>query len=181
MALTDITQSCDNAFRAGVLEFYVNTACGFTAATASASNHSFTAITTAADWVKIEADTDTISFDFAGGSKGSGTVTFTAEFEGLNKTTMHGLNEILITRKVSIIMVTNNSTGTNPQAFVLGYDSIRGNNSYLTPSVGAMIEADMIEGKNAQTITFTGVMAEPPREMVGDIYYNSGIVSFGAA
>jgi hypothetical protein len=78
-------------------------------------------------------------------------------------------------------MVTNNLAGTNPQALVLGYDSIRGNQSYLTPSVSQMIEASMIDGANKQSITFTGVMAEPPREMVGTIDYNSSTVTLGAS
>lgn len=181
MALTDLLQSCGAAFRAGILEFYVNSACNLTAATASSTFHSFTSLTTSADWVKIEGDTDTTSISVEGGEKGSVTVTFAAEFEGADKTKLYALNEILKTRKVVIAAVTNNSTGTNPQAFLLGYDSIRGAQSYMKPSVGFMIEADMIAGKNAATISFTGTMAEPPREIVGTIDYNSGTVDFGAS
>lgn len=183
----DITQACNDSFRAGLQELYITEVCNITAAAASASDHSFTAtspaypITTSGDWYKLEPARDMSDWNAEPGEKGSVQITVNCTFEGNEKSKLKKIQDIVNARKVAIIAVTNESAGATPRAHILGYDNIMGNNAYLTANAGAKIEASAFEGANDITLTFTGTQAELPREVVGIIDYNGGTVTLGTA
>lgn len=176
----DITQQCSANYRAGNQEIYVIEACLLTAATASASDHSFTAITSASDWFKVEGEYNTIAWSSEGNFNGSHTVTATLDIEGVEKANGKKLEDIVKANKVAIVVVSNNLAGTNPRAHIIGYDSIQGNQAGLNAKIDAMVEASIVDGGNKYTLSFEGIQLEHPREMVGTIAYNAGTVTFGS-
>jgi hypothetical protein len=176
----DLTQGCNDSFRSGNQEFYIQEACNVTAATASGSDHSFTSITTSGDWFKFEGHRNTMDWNAEGGDNGSFTVTANITFEGNEKDKIKKIQDVINARKVCVIAVSNESAGTNPRAFLLGYDNLVGNQAYLEVKAAGKIEASAFEGVNDITLTFTGTQLEYPREVVADINYNSGTVTLGS-
>lgn len=176
----DIAQGCNDSFRGGIQEFYIIESCLLTAATASATAHSFTAITSASDWFKVEGEKNSMGWTAEANDNGSVNITVDMRFEGCESVKMHAIQDIINARKVSVVAVTNESAGTNPRAFLLGYDSIQGNQAFLTPKGGAKIEPSIVDGMNDVTLQLTGVALELPREMIGTIDYNVSTVTFGS-
>jgi hypothetical protein len=176
----DLTQGCNDQFRAGLQEFYIQEACNVTAATASSTAHSFTAITTASDWFKFEGEKASMGWIATGQDNGSYEVVADIRWEGVEKVKLKKIMDIINARKVCICAVSNMADATYPIAHVLGYDSTQGNQAYLTPVGTAKIEPSIIDGMNDVSIQFKGTVLELPREMVGTIDYNSTTVNFGS-
>lgn len=180
MALSDITQACTASYQGGLAEIYITDACNITAATADASSNAFTAITTTADWFKFEGARNTMSLVFTGSESGAYECVLTCGFEGMEKTTLFKLEEAVALGKLAVIAVTTNLAGTNPRAFIIGYDKKIGNSAYAKAKIDGKIESDLFEGLNDTTVTFTSKQATTPFEVVTTIDYNSTTVTLGS-
>lgn len=184
MALdTDLAQGCNDAFRAGIKSIYLTESCNVSAMTASASDHSFTAVTMVGmtKFYKFTPKQDTASLVIEGSETSGGfenTVAFS--FEGLEKTKLFELQKIIDARKLVAVIELNNSAGTNNKALVVGWDEEVGQSAQLQSSGSGGIEADIFDGTNMATITLKGKSVEFPREMVGTIAYGATTVTFGS-
>ena len=186
MALSaDLTLSCTQTDRASIKRIFISPTCDITSFTAGALQD-FTAVTmdsTANTWYEFEAEFETKNLNIEGSSE-NGTATFTNSLEftvnGLDKTKMKRLQDLVNTGKVTAIIETANSTGSYNQAFVVGWDSILEKDGFARPNINAVIEG-ALDGANTATATLTCKNAELVREFVGTIESFAGnTVNFGS-
>ena len=177
----DLLEDCSGQFRAGVREFYIVASCNVTAGTIG-TDHSITAFTmvSMAEFFKFQPKDNMSSILLEEGANGTFSVTVKFSYEGLDKTKLHELQNLIDERKVIVVAVMNNSAGSNPQAFVLGWDEELEKAAQLEVFGSGGVEEDLIDGTNLATITMRGRSAEWPREFVGTIDYNSGTVTLGS-
>lgn len=182
----DILVDCDSENRrGGIKRIFVSNRENITSFTAG-SLQDYTAVT-------MDATSDVffeIQIDDQGGSivgesskeNGSSMIDYTVEarIPKLDKTKAFSLQALFTSCKVVAIVETYTSTGSDNQAFVVGYDEILKADAALNCAVSTTLEAEL-QGQNAYTLIMNGMSAELNREFVGSISTNaSGSVSFGA-
>lgn len=183
---SDILVDCDSENRrGGIKRIFVANRENVTSFTAG-SLQDYTAVTMdATSDVFFEIQVDDQGASYVGESSienGSSMVDHTIEamIPKLDKTKAFTLQALFTSCKVIVVFETYTKTGSNNQAFVVGYDEIMGSDAALRAAVTATLEAEL-QGQNAYTLTMNGMGAEIVREYVGTIETNlSGTVTFGS-
>jgi hypothetical protein len=180
----DLLLACNEQNRAAVSRIFLIEACKIDSFTASSTNHSFTAVTTDATsdvWYEYQGEFETKGFNMEGSNE-NGTATFTntleAKVQGIDKTKLKRLQDMINARKVVAVFESTNKVSSNKRAFVIGWDDILGVDAAGMPNVNGVIEA-ALDGDNSLTFTLTAKHAELIREYVGTIAANSGTITFG--
>lgn len=182
----ELLVDCVNTARAGISRIFVACACSIDSFTASNTDWSFTAVTmdTTADlFYEYQGEVEQKSFNAEGAlNETGGTPSFTntveIKFIGMNKTNLKRLQDLVDSRKVTVIMETPNSSGAYNRAFVVGWDNLLKVDAAARPNAKAVIEG-ATDGENSATIILTAKHAEFIREFVGTIQTPNGAVQFG--
>ncbi len=182
----DILVACaDENRRGGIKRIFVSNRENINSFTAGALQD-FTAVTmdaTSDVWFEIQVDDEGASYAGEGSIENGSSLqehTIEARIPRLDKTKAFALQALFTSCKVVAIIETYIKTGTTNQAFVVGWDTVLGEDAALRANVTTTLEAEL-QGQNAYTLTLTGRSAEVIREFIGSISTNaSGAVSFGA-
>lgn len=182
---TSLTLSCTETNRAAIKRIFLSPTCDITSFTAGALQD-FTAVTmdsTAKVWYEYEAEFQTKGLNGEGASE-NGTATFTNtvtfKVNGLDKTKLKRIQEVIDTGKITAIIESTNSTGTYNRAYVVGWDKVLEKDAYAVPNANYMIEPNL-DGSNSIEVTLVAKHAELVREFVGSITDSgSNTVQFGS-
>ena len=182
----DILVTCDDENRRGGIKriFAINreNVVSFTAG----AGHEYTSVTLSATsdvFYEIQIDEETGSM-INEGSRENGSSLFDNVLEAmlprLDKAKAQTLQSYFTSCKIIFIVETYISTGSNNQAFVVGYNEILKGDAAMRVNVTETLEAEL-QGQNAYMITANGRSAETKREYFGTIDTNSsGTVTFGS-
>ena len=174
---SDISIACSGSSLSGFQGMYLTEVCNITAATASTSAHTFTAITQSTDAFHFEAQHKSATLEITQGDESTAqTVVYTQQLLNPSSAQKKTIQDAINARRVAAVLETRQSTGTYYKGLVIGYDSIDGQQS------AAIFKADYSntpDGEEVVTMTLTATMSEQPREIIGTIAYNVTTVNFG--